>query len=286
MELRMITDLATVAPKELLFNYDELKEFLTDALRDYKALVVTEDGITDAKAKRAKLNKLAENINAYRINVKKQLMAQYDEDFKPKCDELVAMTKEASDSISTQIKAFEQAEAEAKVASLREYYDSVVDDEIREYLPWDVLYNQKWTNKTCSAEYAKAEIYARISTVKSDLDAIRQMGGEDTAYLLGYYQETLDLSAVIKKQTDLKTRRQRIQQQVREEEERRKAAEQGEELMSAIKQAAAESVASILENEAVVTIDFRVTCTKGQLAALGRWLKDNGIEYGRVPNGN
>jgi len=56
--------------------------------------------------------------------------------------------------------------------------------------------------------------------------------------------------------------------------------------MSAIKQAAAESVASILENEAVVTIDFRVTCTKSQLDALGRFLRENGIQYGRVPNGN
>lgn len=285
-EFRMITDLATVAPKELLFNYDELKAFLTEALRDYKALVVTEDAISDAKQKRAKLNKLAENINAYRINVKKQLMAQYDEDFKPKCDELVAMTKEASDSISNQIKAFESAEAEAKVAALHEYYDSVADDEIREYLPWDVVYNQKWANKTYGVESAKTEIDTRIGNVKSDLDAIRQMGGDDTAYLLGYYQETLDLSDVIRKQTSLTETRKRIEQMNREEAERRKAAEQGEGLMSAIKQAAAESVASILENEAVVTIDFRVTCTKSQLDALGRFLRENGIQYGRVPNGS
>lgn len=282
MEFKITTDLATVRDQQIDANFAEVEAWLDAELKPYVGLVVTADAIPSAKTYRANLRKVKERIEDYRKEAKKAALAPYTV-FEEKAKILTGKIDKAVENIDGQVKDFERREAEAKVASLREYYDSVVDDEIREYLPWDVLYNQKWTNKTCSAEYAKAEIYARISTVKSDLDAIRQMGGEDTAYLLGYYQETLDLSAVIKKQTDLKTRRQRIQQQVREEEERRKAAEQGEELMSAIKQAAAESVASILENEAVVTIDFRVTCTKGQLAALGRWLKDNGIEYGRVP---
>lgn len=275
-EFRMITDIATVAPKELLFNYDELKAFLTEALRDYKALVVTEDGISDAKAKRAKLNKLAENINAYRINVKKQLMAQYDEDFKPKCDELVAMTKEASDSISNQIKAFETAEAEAKVAALHEYYDSVADADIQEYLPWGSVNNPKWANKTFSADNAKAEIDTRISNVKSDLEAIRQMGGEDTAYLLDVYEQTHDLSAVIRKASELRTAREREEQRKREAEEaERKARTAPEPEPEPVR------LQETAEKIDLVTVDFRVTCTKVQLNALGQYMKRNGIKYGR-----
>lgn len=283
-EFRMITDLATVAPKELLFNYDELKAFLTDALRDYKALVVTEDGISDAKAKRAKLNKLAENINAYRINVKKQLMAQYDEDFKPKCDELVAMTKEASDSISNQIKAFESAEADAKIAEVKEYYLAAGNEEIREYCPWERIYADKWRNKGFSADMAKGSIDGAFEVVERDLAAVRDMGGDDTPYLLDVYKQTHDLSAVVRKASELKT--------MREQEERRKREAQQKPLMEAVTTAAAERVAEIVRDPdpetiaqaELVTVDFRVTCTKRHLKWLGEWMRDNGIKFGRVPD--
>lgn len=283
-EFRMITDLATVAPKELLFNYDELKAFLTEALRDYKALVVTEDAISDAKQKRAKLNKLAENINAYRINVKKQLMAQYDEDFKPKCDELVAMTKEASDSISNQIKAFESAEADAKIAGIKEYYFAEGSAEVREYCPWERIYSDKWRNKGFSADMAKGSIDGAFEVVEHDLAAVRDMGGDDTPYLLDVYKQTHDLSEVIRKASELRTAREREEQRKREAEEAQKP------FMEAVAVAAAERVAKIVRSggnapveaeEPLVTVDFRVTCTKVQLNELGQWMKRNGIKYGR-----
>lgn len=272
-EFRMITDLATVAPKELLFNYDELKAFLTESLRDYKALVVTEDGVSDAKAKRAKLNKLAENINAYRINVKKQLMSKYDEDFKPKCDELVAMTKEASDNLDRQIKAFEQTEADEKVAQIKAFYDDLADDEVMEYLPWGRVNNPKWRNKGYSVENAQADIQTQIGNVRDDLSAIRGMGDDDTAYLLDVYRETLDLSAVVRKASEVKATRQREELRTREEEAQRRQ-------MEAARKAVRE-MTDVPQNDELVTVDFRVWCTRTQLTALGEYMKRNGIKYGR-----
>lgn len=275
-EFRMITDIATVAPKELLFNYDELKAFLTEALRDYKALVVTEDGISDAKAKRAKLNKLAENINAYRINVKKQLMAQYDEDFKPKCDELVAMTKEASDNISAQVKAFEQREAEEKIAEIRAVYDSDSRAEAKEYCPWETIYNPKWANKGYKIEDAKEEVRAALFYTENDLASIRQMGGENTPYLLGIYKDNRDLNVCIRKSLEISAAKEREEQRKREAEEAerkaRTAPEPDPEPMR---------LQETAEKIDLVTVDFRVTCTRAALNALGQYMKRNGIKYGR-----
>lgn len=275
-EFRMITDLATVTPKELLFNYEELKAFLTEALQDYKTLVVTEESISDAKAKRAALNKLAENINAYRINVKKQLMAQYDEDFKPKCDELVAMTKEATDNISTQIKSIENAEKEAKLAEIRKAYDGIALGELKTFCAWETVYNPKWENKGFSIDAAVEEIRARVSRTAGDLAAIRVAGGPDTVPLLQWYMQTNDLSAVLCRASELKAMREREAARKRESEEKeRNDAASAQQLESS-------NAAIGLEDSEPVTVIFKVVCTKAQLAALGEYMRKNGIQFGRA----
>lgn len=270
MEFKITTDLATVRDQQIDANFEEVAAWLDAELKPYVGLVVTADAIPSAKTYRANLRKVKERIEDYRKEAKKAALAPYTV-FEEKAKILTGKIDKAVENIDGQIKAFETAEAEAKVSALLEYYDSVADDDIQEYLPWVVVYNPKWTNKTCSAEYAKAEIYARISTVKSDLDAIRQMGGDDTAYLLGYYQETLDLSAVIRKQTSLTETRKRIEQMNREEAERRTVAEQEP-----------TRLAETAEKIDLVTVDFRVTCTKVQLNELGQWMRRNGIKYGRA----
>lgn len=279
-EFRMITDLATVTPKELLFNYDELKAFLTEALQEYNTLIVTEDAISDAKAKRATLNKLADNINSYRINVKKQLMAQYDADFKPKCDELVSMTKDASDNIAKQIKAFEDAEKAEKLEKLHSEYIAMTNDETELYCPWECVVNDKWANKTYPYENAVAEIKDALERAVNDLAAIRDLGGDDTPYLLDVYKQTHGLSAVVRKASELKTMR------ANEEARKREAAERAAREAAAMEQAAKAAHAPVVEADAeapqTVTVDFRVTCTRTQLKDLGEYMKLRGIHYGRI----
>lgn len=54
-------------PKKIDFNFEEMKNYLSENLEKYKTLVVTEDAISAAKADRAKLRKLAETINQRKI---------------------------------------------------------------------------------------------------------------------------------------------------------------------------------------------------------------------------
>lgn len=287
-EFRMVTDLAAVAPKELLFNYEELKEFLTEALQEYKTLVVTEDAIPEAKAKRAKLNKLAENLDSYRISVKKQLMEQYDNDFAPKVNELKAMTKEASDNIASQIKAFEDSEKAAKMAELKAYYDSCENAEAKDYCPWERVMNPKWANKTYSAEDAKEEIRTALYNTEVNLESIRTMGEEDAAYLLTVYKDTHDINAVIRKRSELIQAREREEQRKRQEEERRKAMEEAKRAqeIKAAEEAVVEDDEPFFEPEVdpdpLCTVVFKVSCRKSQLAALGQYMRAQGIKYGKA----
>lgn len=294
-EFHMITDLAAVAPKELRFNYDELKAVLQENLAQYKTQIVTPDTISDARADRAKLNKLKDGISSYRISVKKQLMEQYDTDFKPKCDELVAMVDEASSNIGGQIKAFEDAEKQEKFAKLRADYDDHANEEIQTYCPWERIFNEKWGNKGYDVEKCREEIYEAITGTENDLETIRATGGQDVPYLLDVYKQTRDLGAVMRKSAELKARR--------EAEEKRKA-----ELDAAVRAAKENKATRVFDaadpdafakakpgdvisfggaaksaEDEIVTVDFRVECSKRQLASLKGFLRANGIKYGRVP---
>lgn len=286
-EFRMITDIAEVAPKELAFNYDELKAFLTDALMEYKTLVVTEDTISDAKAKKAKLNKLSDNISAYRISVKKQLMAKYDEDFKPKCDELCEMIKEASENISTQVKAFENAVAQAKIDELHEFYDKCdagAKEGAHDFCPWDAIYSDKWKNKGVSIEQAKEEIISALLKTGEDIATIRTMDSQDVPALLLEYKRTRDLAAVVRMSTSLKQAHEEQKRREAEEVERRRN-EQIEEALHKNEEAARESAAEYVlsqEPESAEPTDFRVWATQRQLMSLKGFLRANGIRYGRV----
>lgn len=197
-EFRMITDLATVAPKELLFNYEELKAYLSEELQAYKTMIVTSDAITDAKSTRAYLNKLAASLDEYRKTVKKILLEQYENDFAPKVNELRTMTKEAVDHIDVQIKAFERQEKDMRVASLRSYFDSSVHG-LEDYISWERIYNPKWETKSYGMANAEMDIDREIETTEANVEAIKAMHSPFETALLLVLSETGDMGKVMQK---------------------------------------------------------------------------------------
>ena len=68
-----------------------------------------EEIITTAKSDRATLNKVAKAINDEKIRIKKEVLKPF-EDFENKCKELQSIITDASNSIDTQEKAFEEKE--------------------------------------------------------------------------------------------------------------------------------------------------------------------------------
>lgn len=283
MEFKITTDLATVRDQQIDANFDEVAAWLDAELKPYVGLVVTADAIPSAKTYRANLRKVKERIEDYRKEAKKAALAPYTV-FEEKAKILTGKIDKAVENIDGQIKAFENAEADAKIAEVKKYYLAAGNEEIRECCPWERIYADKWRNKGFSADMAKGSIDGAFEVVEHDLAAVRDMGGDDTPYLLDVYKQTHDLADVIRKASELKTAREREEQRKREEEEATKT------FMEAVTTAAAERVAKIVRSggnapvkaeEPLVTVDFRVTCTKVQLNELGQWMKRNGIKYGR-----
>lgn len=100
--------------KVLLENYEEIRDFLNENLEIYRKWVVTPNTVSEARAALARVNKVAKAIDDQRIAVKKQIMEQYETEFKPACDLLVKMCKEVADNIGAQIDEIKAMDAPAK----------------------------------------------------------------------------------------------------------------------------------------------------------------------------
>lgn len=121
MEFMLKTDLSSL-PQIIDFNFEDMKSELSIKLKQYNALVVTEDSIKSAKDDKAKLNKLRTAIENKRKEIKKQCLAPYEK-FEMQCKEIVGMIDKPIAAIDNQVKAFDEIEKTNKYASLQQYFN-------------------------------------------------------------------------------------------------------------------------------------------------------------------
>lgn len=77
-------------PEKISFNFDELKQELTEKVSMYETLVYTDDQIKEAKADKAQLNKLKKALNDERIRLEKEYMQPFNS-FKSQVNEIVSI---------------------------------------------------------------------------------------------------------------------------------------------------------------------------------------------------
>ena len=301
-EFRITSDLSALRSQIIDANFDEVREWLEENLAPYRTLEVTQDAIPQAKVYRANIRKVKDRIEQSRKEAKNAALAAYAE-FESKCKALTGLCDESADAIDRQVKDYEEQEKEIKLSILKNVYDTESTEELRGYLTWDRMLNPKWVNKGYPAETAKMEIVTALRETEKDLETIRGMGGDDTPYLLDVYRREHDLSAVVRKASELKTMREREEARKREAEERRKAAEAEYQRMreqEQRKQQEAQRQAEVNmeepeqgevafdeeetahEEDPLCAVAFKVVCTKSQLLALGQYMREHGIKYGRA----
>lgn len=291
-------------PKKIDFNFEEMKNYLSENLEKYKTLVVTEDAISAAKADRAKLRKLAETINQRKISIKREYTAPYTE-FEGKVKELLSMIDGAVENIDSQVKEFETLAKKEKREALEKFFSDNAE-ETAEILKFENIFNEKWLNVTYSLDVAHAEILTAIKKTRTDTETIRSMGGKYTAALLEEYAQFRDMSDVMRKKLLLEMRDKVEEERLKKaEEERREEAEKTEKKLEDEQRrndirAKAETAAKILFPEqkfdledvseadgksepATEIIDFRVWVTPEQKIKLRSFIIQNEIKYGRVP---
>lgn len=195
LQLQITTDLKSL-PAAIEFNYPELKSALESYLERFKGLLVTEDGIRQAKEDRAEINKIAATISRARIDTKKLYLAPF-EGFEAKAQELEGIAKRTAESIDAQLKDYEARRKKEKSKGLADAFGRRIGEAFgadmetperktahwREYFAamTDPKRPGNWLNASVSEQKAAVQMNAEIQRCK---EALAKMGeiyaGEDT----------------------------------------------------------------------------------------------------------
>lgn len=279
MELLMKQDLEQVVPKELEFNYEELKAELEQRLEYYNNLVVTEDTIKEGKAERAALNKFKEAVDKYRKDVKKRYMQPYT-DFEGKVKELTGLIDQPIKAIDGQLAVFEEQRKQEKQAQVLETYERIVPEELRAIIPFERIEDKRWLNATTTMKKVEDDLEAQVKRVNADLLAINTVPEQYQAGVKAKYIETLDIQAAM---NELEAQRKAEEAFRRKQEDERIAREymqpkQEEEP----KQAPVEEIhfPDPQEKKYKLCLEFHLTINQAEL--LKAFLTENHIDYTKM----
>ena len=236
VELVVYTDLAKELPKQIAFNYDELKADLQKTLEPLKGLVLekTEENKKYAKNKRAAVNKVAKMISDKRIEMKALYLEPFNE-FERRANELTAMCKEVASGLDTFVKEVEEDEKNKKREAVHKHIlDKVAevfagDDDAIKSNHWAMFEaaNPKWLNSTVKLTMAFAEIDAHVDDCKSACESVEGLYASQSAEALGKakveIRKDFDINRVVKCVNGYLEEQERIKRAAKEKFEREEA---------------------------------------------------------------
>lgn len=189
MELRINT---WKSPEVIDFNFEELKEEITNKSALYKNMVYTDETIKDAKSDRALLNKFKTALEDKRKEVKKQCLEPYNQ-FEKQIKELVAIIDEPVKLIGEQITEFEDREKAEKHEQIIELFNKAG---FQSFVTLEQIYDPKWLNKSVSLKSIEEELTNTVHRIGHDVTTINSLK-EYSFEALEHYKKTLDLAGAI-----------------------------------------------------------------------------------------
>ena len=263
-------------PPPIKWNREEIKQWLSEILTQYDGLVYTDEQLKDAKADKAKLNKLRKALNDERIRYQKEYMVSFDT-FKAEVDEVLKMIDSTTAQISAQLDEAEKKRREDKADRISEIWEGIMHPD---WLDLGTIYNDRWLNVTYSLSQIETELRELISKVIDDLLTLEDLP-EFSFEAKEEYKRTLNLAGAIREGERLADIQRRKQEAIRlraeEQERRRKEAAE-----KAALEAQAKAEAQPEKEEPKIMrewIAFKVYVTYEEAMALKIWLNDHNITF-------
>lgn len=282
------------------FNFEEMKAFLMDRLEEYRGAVFTDDSIVAAKKYVASLRKEQAEFKGRVSEVRKEYMKPFEQ-FKEKADELIRLYDEPINFINGQVNDFDQRRKVDKRAEIQNIFDELQDD-IKEYITLEKIYNPKWENATYKIKDVINDISEIAVSVRNDVATIKGMKSDAVESALELYKANRNLSDAISYITSYEQqkieiirreeekRRQEEEERIRREEREKIAAEMKmaeiekraeEEKRAAAEQATAEAIEGFIPDISGESnlYEYRMSLTSDAKCKLEMFLDSIGIEW-------
>jgi len=241
-------------------NFDEIKASLTEQMKVYEELEVTESNKAERKKDSATLKKYIKAVNEKRIEVKKECLKPYEK-FAEKANELIEIINAPISTLDSQIKEFEEKQRLEKKAEIKSIYEELIGD-LKENVPLSSIYDDKWENVSVGIKTVKTDMTGKIEAIQRDVAVIKGMVSDKTEDALEGYWIDLSLARAIATINSYEEYKKRI---LAQQEEQRKR-EQERELERERERIRNEERARILQEEQIKE-DARLQAIAEQEAA-------------------
>ena len=279
-------------PDKLTFNYEELKQELTEKVNEYKTLIYSDEQIKEAKADRASLNKLKAALNDERIRREKEYMIPFN-DFKTKVNEIIGIIDKPISVIDRQVKEYEDKKKAEKLESVKKLWE---ETEKPEGLTFDKVFDEKMLNASYNMAHIKQKFADDIKRFERDLETLANLpefGFEATEV----YKTTLDINKAIseaqnmariaKAKAEQEKAKAELEAQMKAEAEAKKAEYEATQAAKLAEQMAVEEQATISKTEQVEPqppqkknwVRLAAFMTRDEAYELKKFFDDRAIEF-------
>lgn len=267
-------------PEAIQFNYEELKQELTEKVGMYETMVYTDDQIKEAKADKANLNKLKKALNDERIRREREYMQPFN-DFKQKINEIISIIDKPVTVIDKQVKAFDEKKKLEKLESIKELFENISDKP--EWLKLERIFSDRWLLASVSMRQVQDGIEGWLNEIKTNLDILANLP-EFAFEATEVYKSTLDVQKALnegKRLAEMIKRKQEQERLQKEAEERTKAESKAREELVEAHMPEPEPVQKVTIEpvEQSQWISFRALLTVPQAFELKHFFEENKIEF-------
>lgn len=268
-----------VIPDSIQFNYEELRQELTEKVSMYETMVYTDDQIKEAKADKANLNKLKKALNDERIRREREYMQPFNE-FKTKINEIISIIDKPVAVIDKQVKAFDEKKKQEKLETVKKLYEEL---NTYEWLNFEQIFNERWLLASVSMRQVQDGIEGWLNEIKTNLDIIANLP-KFAFEATEIYKSTLDVQKALnegKRLSEMIKRKQEQERLQKEAEERAKAEAKAREELAEAHMPEPEPVQKVTTEpvEQSQWISFRALLTVPQAFELKRFFEENKIEF-------
>jgi len=213
-------------PGVITTNFAELKLALKEQMQIYKELTVTEENKAERKKDISTLKKIQKAINDERIKQERKYMETF-ENYKSESKEMIEIINEPILLIDMQVKEMEEKARLLKIAEITEYFNSIIGEDLDEFIPLSKVYDTKWENISVSVNNAKKELSDKVENIRTQAALILAMKSDKEIQALDTLYETLDVTKAITLINNYEQQKKEIEEIVKRDaelEEQRKAA--------------------------------------------------------------
>lgn len=279
-------------PAEIQFNFDEIKEEISEKLQKFENLVYTDEQIKEAKADRSSLNKLKKALQDEKIRRKKEYLKPF-EDFENKINEIIKLIDAPVGLIDKQVKEFEEKKKADKRIEIGSYWDSI---EHPEWFTLAKIFDERWLNASYSMRQIKDDINGWINRINSEMETLEQLDSFSFE-AIETYKRSLDLNQAIaegkrladiqKRKEEAERRKAEIEAEKKWEEMQKAGSELAEGFSEGLKEEAeeidaGEEKAEETAQSGAMWLNFSACLTIDQALKLKKFFEDNNIEFKKI----